>query len=340
MLSIVTLTAFISLEPTQAYRIENLSRNDGYSGIKTTANGILTWNMYSGSIRFSNNDKSFDYAGLYPADVFQLNDSQAVVVQYLNPCSLVINLQEGIQKERCLRDNKWVPAAYCKCGDTTLMAAFRTVAKNGVEKSFPYYVPVINRFQFTIEPADEFLNTGYRKKRSAINTLFDNWHEESAGLWKMICAGKGEVILLNPSGEKLLRVNYISGKKVWQAKTGKRPLALVLDTEKRRAFIASAQEEFVEVFETRNGKMIERIKVGKGLRKMIWAGEALYAIDPYSRRLVKIDPDIHSVDNLIFSDIVPVDISEKQDVLYVANGKGELVIRVDRNLNRLGAIEL
>lgn len=340
LFAVFSLVTFISFAHTEAYRIQLLSRSDGFSGLKAVENGLLAWNMFSGNLQFSKEGKKFEYNVYHPIDVFPLSQKKAVVVQYLNHCASVLDLEEGSQKERCLRDDKWIPAAFCRCGGTTLMVAFRTVAKNGVEKNFPYYVPVINRFDYAVIQADDFLKAGQKGKIFSKRTFSDYWHEESAGIWKMECAGKSSVLLLNPTGEKLVRVDYEKGNILWESKTGKKPLALVLDPDRKRAYVGSAQEEYIEVFGVERGKSIEKIKVGKGLNKLIWAGDALFGVDPYSRKILKIDLETKKYDYRVFTDFIPVDIVARQNILVLADGKSRNVVRMDLSLNWIESTDL
>jgi hypothetical protein len=292
----ILLLVFLLPSISGRYRVEEFQKKPGNSDLVLHEGSILTWNMGAGKATLIPDGSDPIHVDLdgYPIDGFftpEDTELTAVLIQYLHPCVKVIDAGKGSTRNVCIDSKDWLPAALCRCGGRTWLAAFKGAPSEGVEKTFPYYVPVLNRFEYAVVPAEDLFEKRMRIRERAPGLYSDIWHEESAGPWKMVCSGTDALLLLNPTAEKLIRISIPEMHIGWAVDTGRKPVDLVFDANRNRAYVASAQQEAISVYDAATGEKVDRIMTGKGVNSLAITREHLIALNRYKRSMTIIDPD-------------------------------------------------
>lgn len=296
--------------------------------------GFALWNMYSGKVvihRGKDEPRQFRVDG-YPIKIEFTKDDTILILRYLENCLDKLSLNGKRSSESlCLMPDKWKPAATCVENDKLYLAAYSTTPKNGVKKKFPYYIPVINQFEYIVIEAGPSIEKSKPIRITGQATFKAMWHEESAGNWEMNCLGDGEVLLMNPSAEEISRISVKNNRDIWRVKAPGKPLDMVVDEQRQKAYIPTGAKTDILILNTKTGGKSHLCTSGCGTKLDFHSGQ-LFSVNPYLRFVSKENTAFKTYS---FKNGLPTDLAVKDGGIYVSNGAEEGFWELDHEFNQV-----
>lgn len=193
------------------------------------------------------------------------------------------------------REKTAKPATVVMPGRTTIAAAtflsgawyvawYDRVHDRTRKKEFPWLIPAQMRYEFGVARLDGAV--GSRNRPSA--DLYRSkaiWHEETSHPWRLVASPDGARLhVLSAMSEELIAIATDDGAELFRVPTPPLPMDLACDAE--ACFVAAPGSPHIAVYDARTGASLSPIPAGRGVTGIELAGDTLYAVSKYERRLV------------------------------------------------------
>lgn len=326
------IATLIAMAHYPFHLIETSRKGRGATGLSANNNAWVSWNTFTKHVsRQIKGEKRMDkIVDFFPIDFEFLPDQEkGFMPSFLDNCFREMNLRNGENRKYCLSPKDWVAAGFCSDINQTAFVAYSMSPENGVNKQFPYYVPVVNHFPYSVLRMPENQGKKIRIKKTNAH-LLDDWHEESAGSWKLICLSDKTVLFTNPTGETLSRFDLIKNEQLWRSTTGRKPLDVAVDEENRLAYVVSAQEKTVDVFSVDDGLKKRRYQVGAGCTAVEYHKGELYLVFPYKRAVMRLNTISGEMKTLVFNRAIFSDVANFNGRIIFSDAASSDLWQVDK----------
>ncbi|MCC6156598.1 MAG: hypothetical protein IT350_01000 [Deltaproteobacteria bacterium] len=284
----VTCAAFLHLadgNPTHRARLED--RGQGDSFITAREGYVAGVGMHSGRAWVSNEGRPPRWIDLdRPAHGVAIAAGGLVaVIPYVDDRLWMLGPREKTVK----------PATVVMPGRTTIAAAtflsgawyvawYDRVHDRTRKKKFPWLIPAQMRYEFGVARLDGAV--GARNRPNAdLYRAKAIWHEETSHPWRLVPSPDGErLYVLAAVSEELIAIATADGAELFRVPTPPLPadLACVADA----CFVAAPGSSHIAAYDARTGAALPPVPAGRGVTGVDLAGDTLYAISKYERRLV------------------------------------------------------
>ncbi len=324
ILAIILLFTIIIFHHYDFHQIELLKKGHGFLEIREIDGRLIAQNRYKKEIVIE--EINGDFATIktpgFPIKTFSFPPyNDLLIFHYLSPVILKVKKRGLLTEEISLYPPNWIPASICEQSGKSVFIAFRSAPYKGKEKSFPYYLPVVNRFPFVILEGENVLGGKTNFRTTGGMWEYENRHEESAGIWNSECLSDGNILITSPTGQNLIKYSMTGNEIIWKSRTGKRPVALAVSDNSGVAWVAHGQEPAIWVYNLSTGAKLGEIKTGRGITGMKIYKEKIVAVNPHKRAVLKIDPLTREIKKLYFERGIPTDLIIRDDKILVANGE-------------------
>jgi hypothetical protein len=331
------LLILVGLGPSGVYRVEVLQRKAGYSSVAATEDFVAGFNLRNQRVdifdpihgNWSSKLEMHPISGQYFPDRREL-----MILPYLAPCIFAVTIPSRAWRKICMSSDRFYPGAIAAQGSRQFLAGSVNQPEGGFREKQVYYMPELGRFAFFIRAGRKVFEKRWIRVLPGNTSMFyEVWHEESASPWRIVPLEDASILVLNPNAEMLYRYNYRTKKMLWKIDVGRKPTGLVAD--ERTAYVASAQQGAIQEIGLEDGELAGSIEVGRGIREIVMIEGKIFAVNPYERALLRIEPDSQTVKKRILNDALPMGIASAGRSIWVGDGHSRKVISFNQDLETL-----
>ncbi len=193
------------------------------------------------------------------------------------------------------REKTAKPATVVMPGRTTIAAAtflagswyvawYDRVHDRTRKKTFPWLIPAQMQYEFGVARLDG--SVGARNRPNAdLYRAKAIWHEETSHPWRLVPSPDGaRLYVLSAMAEELIAIATADGAELFRVPTPPLPMDLACDAD--ACYVAAPGSTHIAAYDARTGAALAPVPAGRGVTGVEIAGDTLFAVSKYERRLV------------------------------------------------------